>query len=69
MGTVNGQKATRVMDVVARDPATSRIVEVHQVGETLKSNPKVPIARERAALRDVRHSPEIRGAERHFHEY
>ncbi len=69
IGTVNGQKATRVMDVVAVDPATGRIVEVHQVGKTLKSDPKVPIARERDALRDVRHSPEIRGAKRYFHEY
>jgi len=56
------------MDVVARD-ASGRIVEVHQVGKTLKSKPKVPVARERAALRDVRQSPELRGAKRYLHEY
>lgn len=65
--TVGGVKNVRVMDVVGRDPATGRVVEVHQVGWTLKSNPMVPVARERHALRDVRHSPLIRGAKRVFH--
>jgi len=60
-------KETRVMDVVGRDPVSRRIVEVHQVGLTQESHPMVPIARERAALRDVRHSPIIRGAKRVFH--
>jgi hypothetical protein len=67
--TVGGAKQTRYMDVVARDPATGRIVEVHQVGRVLKSDPLVPVARERAALRDVRRSPELRDAKRIFHEY
>ncbi|MEX2122008.1 MAG: RHS repeat-associated core domain-containing protein [Pirellulales bacterium] len=67
--TVNGKKNTRCMDVVARDPETGRIVEVHQVGRTLKTKPKVPVSRERDALRDVRNSPDVRGAKRHFHEY
>lgn len=67
--TVNGQKDVRFMDVVAVDPKTGRVVEVHQVGRTLKSDPMVPIARERAALRDVRYSPELRGAKRFFHDY
>jgi hypothetical protein len=69
ISTVNGQKATRFMDAVARDPVTGEIVEVHQVGRTLKSDPRVPVARERAALRDVRYSLEVRGAKRYFHEY
>ncbi len=67
--TINGQKGVRFMDVVAIDPKTNRIVEVHQVGRTLKSDPMVPVARERAALRDVRHAPELRGAKRFFHDY
>jgi hypothetical protein len=67
--TVDGEKQTRYMDVVARDPETGGIVEVHQVGKTLKTRPKVPIARERDALRDVRHSPELRGSKRYYHEY
>jgi hypothetical protein len=57
------------MDVVARDPETGQIVEVHQVGKTLKSNANIPVSRERAALRDVRHSPEVRKAEKIFHKY
>jgi hypothetical protein len=65
--TINGQKEVRFMDVVAIDPQTNRVVEVHQIGRTLKSDPLVPVARERAALRDVRYSPEIRGAKRIFH--
>jgi RHS repeat-associated protein len=67
--TVGGAKDVRYMDVVARDPVTLEIVEVHQVGKVLKSDPRVPIARERAALRDVRRSPELRDAKRIFHEY
>ncbi len=67
--TVNGEKDVRFMDVVAIDPKTNRIVEVHQVGRTLKSDPMVPVARERAALRDVRHTPELRDAKRIFHDY
>jgi RHS repeat-associated protein len=67
--TVGGAKATRSMDVVARDPATGQIVEVHQVGRVLKSDPLVPVSRERQALRDVRYSPELRAARRFFKEY
>jgi RHS repeat-associated protein len=67
--TVGGVKGVRYMDVVARDPMTRQIVEVHQVGKVLKSNRNVPVARERAALRDVRYSPEVRGAKRVYHEY
>jgi len=58
------------MDVVARDPVTGQIVEeIHQVGRTLKSKPQLPVTRERAALRDVRHGPELWGAGRNFHEH
>ena len=67
--TVGGVKDARYMDVVARDPVTNKVVEVHQVGRVLKSDPLVPVARERAALRDVRRSPELRDAKRVFHEY
>jgi RHS repeat-associated protein len=67
--TVQGKKQHRYMDIVARDPATGEIVEAHQVGKGLQSNPKVPIARERDAFRDVRRSPELRHAERIFHTY
>ncbi|MBP7866937.1 MAG: hypothetical protein KA419_13420 [Acidobacteria bacterium] len=67
--TVNGKKAARYMDVVARDPVTREIVEVHQVGKTLKSKPMIPVARERDALRDVRYSPEVRKAKKIFHKY
>ena len=67
--TINGAKSARAMDVVARDIQTGHILEVHQVGRTLKTKPKIPISRERAALRDVRHSPELRGARRFFHGY
>jgi RHS repeat-associated protein len=66
--TVNGQRQRRVMDVVARD-SSGKIVEVHQVGRALKSNPRIPVARERAALRDIRHSPDVHGAARRFHTY
>ncbi len=65
--TVSGEKSKRFMDVVARDKPKGTIVEVHQVGDTLKSNPNVPIARERAALRDVRLSRILRYAKRIFH--
>jgi hypothetical protein len=67
--TVDGVKETRVMDVVARDPVTQEIVEVHQVGRSLKSDTQIPVSRERTALRDVRHSPELRNARRFFHRY
>ncbi|MBM4128100.1 MAG: hypothetical protein FJ247_12250 [Nitrospira sp.] len=67
--TINGVKDTRFMDVVAIDPKTGRIVEVHQVGRRLKSDARVPVSRERDALRDVRHSPEVRDAKRIFHDY
>lgn len=67
--TVGGAKEVRYMDVVAVDPTTGKVVEVHQVGRVLKSDPRVPVARERAALRDVRRSPELRDAKRIFHEY
>jgi hypothetical protein len=69
VSTVGGAKSMRQMDVVAIDPATGKVVEVHQVGRVLKSDPLVPVARERAALRDVRRSPVLRGAKRIFHEY
>jgi hypothetical protein len=59
IGTVNGAKPFRAMDVVAIDPITGRILEVHQVGKSLKSKPLVPISRERKALRDVRLSPTL----------
>jgi len=67
--TVNGLKETRVMDVVGIDPRTHHIVEVHQIGKGLKSDPLVPLSRERDALRDVRYAPEIHGAKRIFHNY
>ncbi len=51
--TPNGAKSKRFADVVAQDPNTKRIVEVHQVGRVLKSNPGIPVARERAALSDI----------------
>jgi hypothetical protein len=67
--TIDGKKVTRYIDVVARDPKTGKIVEIHQVGKSLKSKPKVPVSRERDALRDIRYSPEIKGAKRFYHEY
>lgn len=67
--TVGGTKQHRFMDVVARDPNTGEIVEVHQIGRVLKSRPNVPVPRERTALRDVRRSPEVRKAKRAFHKY
>ena len=69
IGTVNGARPFRAMDVVAIDPITGRILEVHQVGKSLKSKPLVPISRERKALRDVRLSPTLRHARRFFHSY
>jgi hypothetical protein len=63
----DAEKGTRVVDVVARVPGSERIVEVHQVGDTLKRHPLVPVGRERDALRDIRHSPIVRGAKRIFH--
>jgi len=66
--TVNGQKPIRYMDVVASD-ATGQIVEVHQVGRVLKTQTLKPVSRERAALRDVRHSPLLRRVKRFFHKY
>ncbi|MDX9702393.1 MAG: RHS repeat-associated core domain-containing protein [Candidatus Auribacterota bacterium] len=64
--TVNGAKSVRFMDVVGKDPETEAIKEVHQIGKTLTSKPNVPVSRERAAFRDVRHSPELKGAKRIF---
>jgi hypothetical protein len=57
------------MDVAALDPVTKTPVEMHQVGLGLKSDPKVPISRERTALRDVRFSLDILNAKRYFHNY
>ncbi|MBN2133603.1 MAG: Hint domain-containing protein [Sedimentisphaerales bacterium] len=67
--TVGGAKPVRYMDVVAIDPQTRRVVEAHQIGRGWKSNPSVPVAREQAAFRDVRHSPVLHGARRIFHNY
>jgi hypothetical protein len=67
--TVGGQKQTRVMDVVAIDPSSGRIVEVHQIGLGLKGNPLKPVSRERDALRDVRYAESLRDAKRFFHNY
>jgi hypothetical protein len=63
-----GHDETRTI-VVAIDPKTNRIVEAHQVGRTLKSNANVLVACERTAFRDVRQSPQLRGAKRIFHNY
>jgi RHS repeat-associated protein len=67
--TFGGQRSIRFMDVVARDPVSGRIVEVHQVGRTLGSNAQIPVSRERIAFRDIRRNPEMRGASRVFHRY
>ena len=67
--SVGGKKKMRFIDVVAIDPETNTIVEIHQVGRVLKSAPKVPVSRERAALRDLRHVPALREAVRFFHGY
>jgi len=66
--TPNGQKQYRDVDVVARD-RSGNIVEMHQVGRGFKRNPRIPMARERAALRDLRYTKEGHRAQRFFHPY
>ncbi|WP_310035449.1 hypothetical protein, partial [Caulobacter rhizosphaerae] len=62
--TPGGNKGTRYVDVVARDPATGKIVEYHQVGKQTKA--QLPIARERRALDDIENAINIRPQ---FHPY
>jgi RHS repeat-associated protein len=50
--TPAGEKGARFIDMAARDPETLQIVEMYQVGRQTKSG--LPVARERAALDDIR---------------
>lgn len=52
--TSNGQKSSRYADVVGLD-SQGRVAEIHQVGRNTKRY-NAPVARERSAIRDIRHS-------------
>jgi len=67
--TPGGKKDYRDIDIAAIDPATGRVVEIHQVGKGLKSNVKKPVVRERDAMRDLRNRPPVEDAKRFFHPY
>jgi hypothetical protein len=67
--TPGGEKDYRYIDVVAIDPATGEVVEIHQIGKGLKSNVKKPVIREREAMRDLRNRPPVHNAKRYFHPY
>lgn len=49
---------TRFADVVGRNPVSGE-TEIIQIGRTLKSDPRVPVLRERLALDDIIFSPDI----------
>jgi hypothetical protein len=49
----------RYVDVIGKNPATGE-VEIIQIGRTIKSDPRVPIIRERQALDDIIMSPDIK---------
>ena len=69
--TEGGYKNTRYADVVALD-SRNNVVEVHQVGKVTKKK-KMPVARERKAIRDIRKfSEEAKDGKLgkiYFHEY
>jgi integrase len=63
--TPGGQKTARFVDVAGRDPATKRVVEMHQVGKQTKAG--APISRERRAIDDIKNA--CGGSEPCFHPY
>jgi hypothetical protein len=65
--TPDGTKKTRYADVVAIDPVTEQIVEVHQVGKQNKNG--TAISRERKAMDDIIGSDDYNGATVIFHPY
>ncbi|MFN0195480.1 MAG: polymorphic toxin-type HINT domain-containing protein [Planctomycetaceae bacterium] len=67
--TPQGKKSSRFMDVVGIDPKTRKVVEVHQVGRGLTSDPSIPVSRERDAFFDVRNAKSLKDAVRVFHNY
>jgi hypothetical protein len=67
VATPGGKKETRIIDAVGRKDG--KIVEMHQAGRGLKSNPDKQIARERDAFRDMRRVPELKNAKRVFNNY
>ena len=54
-----GSGKERFADIVGRNPVTGE-TEIIQIGRTIKSDPRVPIIRERNALDDIIFSPDIR---------
>ena len=54
-----GSGKKRFADVVGRDPIAGE-TEIIQIGRTIKSDPRVPIIRERHAWDDIIFSPDIR---------
>ncbi len=52
--TPGGEKGTRFVDVAGRDPATGKVVEMHQVGKQTKGG--TPISREQRAINDIKKS-------------
>lgn len=53
-----GSGRERFADVVGRNPITGE-TEIIQIGRTIKSDPRVPVIRERHALDDIIFSPDI----------
>lgn len=49
----------RFVDIIGRNPLTGE-TEIIQIGRTIKSDPGIPIIRERNALDDIIFSPDIR---------
>jgi len=64
--TPRGKKPFRVVDIAVIK--NGKLVAVHQIGKTLKDGLK-PVARERAALKDLREVLKSLGAKRIFHSY
>jgi hypothetical protein len=53
-----GSGKTRFADIVARNPVTGE-AEIIQIGQTLRSNSRIPVMRERQALDDILFSPDL----------
>jgi hypothetical protein len=56
---IRGSGTERYADVIGRNPVTGE-TEIIQIGRTIKSDPMVPVIRERNALDDIIFSPDIR---------
>jgi hypothetical protein len=62
--TPNGEKSSRYVDVVGKDPVTGQVKEMAQVGKQTQGGN--PVARERRALDDIQKAS---GQRPDFHPY